>query len=228
MSYRRTRVPDPSVRRAHRAPPDRCAEVDVLGQPAVGDDAADLLGGALPPRRWPVRDLVGRRRRADGRCSGCRHRRLCGSRGGAGGGLARLARLRRPAARWRPRGPGTAPGRATCHHPSCNYRNRLPAHRCRQCGETHYAIRAGRLGAFIRRCGCGAQLPTTVLGAAAQMVAVCQRCDRPLLAGPRAHRHRRPGVRAGVGGQDSPGLRRKGHVEPAHEGDRRGPSADGD
>lgn len=72
--------------------------------------------------------------------------------------------------------------RATCHHSGCNYRNRLPAYRC-VCGQTHHDIRAGRLGAFVRRCECGSLLPTTVLQAATGLVAVCQKCDRPLRTG---------------------------------------------
>lgn len=72
--------------------------------------------------------------------------------------------------------------KATCHHSGCNYRNRLPAYRC-GCGLTHYDIRAGRLGAFARRCECGSLLPTTVLQAAAGLVPVCRKCDRPLRAG---------------------------------------------
>lgn len=72
--------------------------------------------------------------------------------------------------------------KATCHYSGCNYRNRLPAYRC-ACGQTHHDIRAGRLGAFVRRCECGALLPTTVLQAAAGLVPICQKCDRPLRAG---------------------------------------------
>ena len=72
--------------------------------------------------------------------------------------------------------------KATCHYSGCNYRNRLPAYRCR-CGLTHHDIRAGRLGAFARRCQCGLLLPTTVLRAAAGLVPVCQKCDRPLRPG---------------------------------------------
>jgi hypothetical protein len=72
--------------------------------------------------------------------------------------------------------------KATCHHSGCNFRNRLPAYRC-ACGRTHHDIRAGRLGAFLRRCECGALLPTTVLQAAAGLVPVCQKCDRELRAG---------------------------------------------
>ncbi|MGH3768273.1 MAG: TRAFAC clade GTPase domain-containing protein, partial [Pseudonocardiaceae bacterium] len=72
--------------------------------------------------------------------------------------------------------------KATCHHSGCNFRNRLPAYRC-ECGRTHHDIRAGRLGAFARRCDCGALLPTTVLQAAAGLVAVCQNCDRELRPG---------------------------------------------
>jgi len=72
--------------------------------------------------------------------------------------------------------------KATCHYSGCNYRNRLPAYRC-ACGQTHHDIRAGRLGVVVRRCTCGSLLPTTVLQAAAGLVPVCQKCDRPLRAG---------------------------------------------
>lgn len=72
--------------------------------------------------------------------------------------------------------------KATCHHSGCNFRNRLPAYRC-VCGQTHHDIRAGRLGAFARRCECGALLPTTVLQAAAGLLAVCQKCNRELRTG---------------------------------------------
>jgi hypothetical protein len=72
--------------------------------------------------------------------------------------------------------------KATCHYSGCNYRNRLPAYQC-GCGQIHHDIRAGRLGAFVRRCECGALLPTTVVQAAAGLVAACQKCGRPLRAG---------------------------------------------
>lgn len=72
--------------------------------------------------------------------------------------------------------------KATCHHAGCNYRNRLPAYRC-ACGRTHHDIRAGRQGAFVRRCECSSLLPTTVLQAATRLVAVCQQCNRPLRTG---------------------------------------------
>jgi hypothetical protein len=61
--------------------------------------------------------------------------------------------------------------KATCHHAGCNQRSTLPAYRC-SCGAVHHDIRAGRQGAFVRRCECGALLPTTVLQAAAGLVAV--------------------------------------------------------
>ncbi len=72
--------------------------------------------------------------------------------------------------------------KATCHYSGCNYRNRLPAYRC-SCGRIHHDMRAGRLGAFVRRCACGSLLPTTVLQAAAGLVPGCQKCGRPLRAG---------------------------------------------
>jgi Double-GTPase 2 len=73
--------------------------------------------------------------------------------------------------------------KSTCHHPRCNERSMLPAFRCPKCGEIHHDIRAGRQGAFFRRCGCDQLLTTTVLRAATGMVAVCQRCGRPLHSG---------------------------------------------
>lgn len=72
--------------------------------------------------------------------------------------------------------------KATCHHAGCNHRDRLPAYRC-QCGQVHHDIRAGRLGAFVRRCECGRLLPTTVLKAAAGLVPVCQNCGGELRDG---------------------------------------------
>jgi hypothetical protein len=72
--------------------------------------------------------------------------------------------------------------KATCHHPGCNYRGPLPAYRC-PCARVHHDIRAGRQGALLRRCACGRVLPTTVLKAAASLVAVCQSCGRELRTG---------------------------------------------
>ncbi|MDN5750551.1 MAG: hypothetical protein L0H64_18920, partial [Pseudonocardia sp.] len=71
--------------------------------------------------------------------------------------------------------------KATCHHPGCNHRNRLPAYRC-ACNQVHHDIRAGRLGAFVRRCECGKILPTTVFRAAA-LTPICQKCGEPLRPG---------------------------------------------
>lgn len=76
---------------------------------------------------------------------------------------------------------------ATCHHPGCNHRTRLPGYRCRGCPRVHRDIRAGRLGVLSRECACGQRLPTTVLRAAAELVAVCPMCDRPLRAGAAVH-----------------------------------------
>ncbi|MBA2323319.1 MAG: hypothetical protein H0V92_04610 [Pseudonocardiales bacterium] len=70
--------------------------------------------------------------------------------------------------------------KATCH--SCGWRDRLPAYRC-PCGAVHHDIRAGKQGVFVRRCECGKLIPTTVLEAAAGLVAVCQDCSHDLRAG---------------------------------------------
>jgi hypothetical protein len=69
--------------------------------------------------------------------------------------------------------------KATCARPRCNHRNLLPAYRC-TCGQVHHDIRAGRLGAFARRCECGKLLPTTVLKAAVGLMPECQKCGEPL------------------------------------------------
>jgi hypothetical protein len=49
--------------------------------------------------------------------------------------------------------------------------------------RVHHDIRAGRLGVLSRECACGLPLPTTVLRAAAELVAVCPMCVRPLREG---------------------------------------------
>jgi Double-GTPase 2 len=71
--------------------------------------------------------------------------------------------------------------KATCHHPLCSHRSRLPAYRC-TCGTVHHDIRAGRQGVFVRRCVCNVRLPTTVVAASAGLVPVCQDCGRDLRA----------------------------------------------
>ena len=73
--------------------------------------------------------------------------------------------------------------KATCTDGACSYRNRLPAYRCTGCTRVHHDIRAGRQGLFARRCACGTLLPTTVLTAAAGLVAVCQNCGHDLRPG---------------------------------------------
>ena len=69
--------------------------------------------------------------------------------------------------------------KATCSNPKCTHRSHLPAYRC-PCGRLHHDIRAGLQGLFTRRCACGAVVPTTVLKAAAGLVAVCQDCGGDL------------------------------------------------
>ena len=72
--------------------------------------------------------------------------------------------------------------KATCPDGRCTHRTRLPAYRC-ACDTVHHDIRAGRQGLFARLCVCGRRLPTTVLQAAAGLVAVCQDCGRDLHEG---------------------------------------------
>lgn len=73
--------------------------------------------------------------------------------------------------------------KATCPHPGCNERTLLPTFRCSACPRLHRDLRPGRQGALFRRCGCGQQLPTTVIRAARALVAVCPRCELPLHSG---------------------------------------------
>ncbi|SDC89496.1 TRAFAC clade GTPase domain-containing protein [Actinokineospora iranica] len=67
--------------------------------------------------------------------------------------------------------------------PTCFHVAKIPAFPCGNCGETHYDLRPGKLGALWRRCACGARLPTTVLRAAARLTATCPSCGGPLRPG---------------------------------------------
>jgi hypothetical protein len=75
---------------------------------------------------------------------------------------------------------------ASC--PRCYHVTPRPAYRCRNCDRLHRDIRPGRLGAVVRRCQCGALLPTMVLRAAWRLEALCQRCGASLRAGSAARR----------------------------------------
>jgi hypothetical protein len=91
---------------------------------------------------------------------------------------------------------------ASC--PNCYHVTPRPAYRCRGCQELHRDLRPGRFGLFTRRCRCGTLLPTTALGAAWRLTAVCQRCKKPLRAGAGAVRD----VRIPIFGDTSVGKTR--------------------
>ena len=93
---------------------------------------------------------------------------------------------------------------ASCPRPNCYHVTPRPAYRCKGCSELHRDLRPGRLGLFSRRCQCGTLLPTTVLGAAWRLTAVCQRCNEPLRVGAGAVRD----VRIPIFGDTSAGKTR--------------------
>ncbi|HET7018362.1 MAG TPA: hypothetical protein VFI65_30870 [Streptosporangiaceae bacterium] len=70
---------------------------------------------------------------------------------------------------------------ASC--PRCYHVTPRPAYQCSRCLKLHRDVRPGRLGVVLRRCSCGALLPTMVLRAAWRLEAVCQRCGEPLRLG---------------------------------------------
>jgi hypothetical protein len=91
---------------------------------------------------------------------------------------------------------------ASCPH--CYHVTLQPAYRCPGCSELHRDVRPGRLGLCMRRCECGAVLPTMVLRAAWRLEAVCQRCEEPLRVGSAALRD----VRIPIFGDTSAGKTR--------------------
>jgi double-GTPase-like protein len=91
---------------------------------------------------------------------------------------------------------------ASC--PRCYHVTARPAYRCPRCARLHRDIRPGRLGLLMRRCECGALLPTMVMRAAWRLEAVCQRCEEPLRPGSAAVRD----VRIPIFGDTSAGKTR--------------------
>src|SRR5882724_357339 len=69
--------------------------------------------------------------------------------------------------------------------PRCYEVSRRPAYQCRRCGSLHRDLRPGLLGVVHRRCGCGAQLPTTVTraGRSSVLAAACPLCGAALHPG---------------------------------------------
>lgn len=74
--------------------------------------------------------------------------------------------------------------RHTCPRPGCHHVSVRPSLRCPGCGRVHHHLRPGVQGLLVRRCRCGATLPTTVRPSAAAGAVVCGRCEKPLQAGP--------------------------------------------
>jgi hypothetical protein len=91
---------------------------------------------------------------------------------------------------------------ASC--PRCYHVTPRPAYQCRRCPKLHRDVRPGRLGLFLRRCDCGALLPTMVLRAAWRLEAACQRCGEPLRLGSAVMRD----VRVPIFGDTSAGKTR--------------------
>jgi Double-GTPase 2 len=79
-----------------------------------------------------------------------------------------------------------------------------PAYECPSCGRHHHDVRPGRLGLLVRRCDCGAHLPTRASRAAWKVTPLCQRCSAPLPEGGGAVRD----VRIPVFGDTSAGKTR--------------------
>jgi hypothetical protein len=91
---------------------------------------------------------------------------------------------------------------ASC--PRCFHVTAWPAYRCPGCSVLHRDVRPGRLGLIVRRCECGAMLPTMTLRAAWRLKAACQRCRKPLPPGAGAVRD----VRISVFGDPAAGKTR--------------------
>ena len=91
---------------------------------------------------------------------------------------------------------------AACMH--CFHVTPWPAFQCPVCDELHHDVAPGRLGVFLRRCECGAHLPTRASRAAWRVTPVCKRCQEPLPAGAGAVRD----IRVPVFGDISAGKSR--------------------
>jgi hypothetical protein len=91
---------------------------------------------------------------------------------------------------------------AACMH--CSHVTPWPAFQCPVCDERHHDVAPGRLGVFLRRCKCGAHLPTRASRAAWRVTPVCKRCQEPLPAGAGAVRD----IRVPVFGDISAGKSR--------------------
>src|SRR5262249_5769125 len=68
-----------------------------------------------------------------------------------------------------------------CYEPTT-----LPSFECpnASCANVHRDVRPGRLGVFVRRCGCGGAMPTMVIRASlAKLHAKCPSCNAALTTG---------------------------------------------
>lgn len=74
--------------------------------------------------------------------------------------------------------------RSSAKCPECYEPTTLPSFECPSCAHTHRDIRPGRLGVVLRRCGCGAAMPTMVVRASlAKLKSRCPHCDAALTEG---------------------------------------------
>lgn len=76
--------------------------------------------------------------------------------------------------------------RSSAKCPVCYEPTTLPSFECpnTDCNKAHRDVRPGRLGVFVRRCGCGAAMPTMVIRSSwAKLQAKCPSCNAELTQG---------------------------------------------
>lgn len=76
--------------------------------------------------------------------------------------------------------------RSSAKCPECYEPTTLPSFECPNsgCANVHRDVRPGRLGVFVRRCGCGGAMPTMVIRSSlAKLQAKCPSCNAALTAG---------------------------------------------
>lgn len=81
--------------------------------------------------------------------------------------------------------------RSSAKCPACYEPTTLPSFECPNpaCAKAHRDVRPGRLGVFVRRCGCGAAMPTMVIRSSwAKLQAKCPSCNAQLTQGAGSHR----------------------------------------
>lgn len=76
--------------------------------------------------------------------------------------------------------------RSSAKCPECYEPTTLPSFECPNsaCANVHRDVRPGRLGVFVRRCGCGTAMPTMVIRSSwSKLQAKCPSCDAALTQG---------------------------------------------